>query len=219
MNTDSLASGGPDERIANATGLQVRRHYIEQKSALSCRRYRPNPKWDTPEFWTEVGSTCISIGARPDLYVQAQFDLCEQADGPFPNALKGKGAARRYSSWIRSMRAPQDRPTTSDMAVDTGEVEEACRRAVEDSRTLFPDRPMREAMSSHATMTPAWLRILLCPSDEEVLSEFGERGASELLGNPTLQRQCQAVGLPVALTLREALGRFPNLNRMHHHGS
>lgn len=191
----------------------MRRFFIETKTARQKRPYHPNPKWDTPDFWTDVGSLCLEINARPDLFIQAQFDTSKLPDGPYPTALKGPGAKRRYWDWIRIHR-PQDRgEVSSSMEVETDEVEHAMRKAMKDCREDFPDEPVNVALRSYILMTPAWLRILLVPYDEEVLQRWGEQGGGELLENPILQRQCQAVDLPVADVLSKLITRFPSLQR------
>jgi hypothetical protein len=212
---DLLASEGPSEALACAVGLQVRTQYIEQKTARMGRKFHPNPKWDTPVFWTEVGLLCIKIDARPDLFVTAQFEFTQQPDGPFFNALRGKGAVSRYSAWVRTHRPREYRPSTVDMDVDLDEITATMQAAVADSRSVFPDRNMLEAMRSSMIMTPAWLRILLYPGDEEIRRTFGERGALELLQNPVLQRQCRAVGLPVGPTLQTLLDVYPGLKSIN----
>lgn len=179
------------------------------------RKFHPNPKWDTPAFWTEVGLLCIQIDARPDLFVLSQFEFTKQPDGPFYNALRGKGAVSRYSAWVRTHRPREYRPSSVDMDVDLDEITATMRAAVADSRSVFPDRSMLAAMRSHMLMTPAWLRILLFPMDEEILRSFGERGAMELLQNPVLQRQCRAVGLPVGSTLQTLMNAYPDLKSIN----
>lgn len=177
-------------------GLEVRRYYIEAKSALMKRRYHPNPKWDNEDFWTRVGAVCLAIPARPDRFVAAQFvEARNRVDGPYPNSMLGRGATDRYRSWAK--RNTPAGTSTQSAATDISFVLEAMKNAARDCETLFPGQPALVGYQSHMSMIPAWLRVLVFPENAEIVQTWGAQAKAELLSSPPLMQQCVAAGLRV----------------------
>lgn len=200
MNSDSQDES-PDPIQCHLLGIQVRKCYIDKKSAVMRRRYRPNPKWDTELFWTKVGALCLRINAPPDLFINAQFAEDKNRHGPFPNGLAGEAAMRRFVTWRNQHRTiAQSVNMTSQMKVNVELVAEEIARAITACAQCFPGEPIRGYQSA-ITNIPAWLRILTAPQDECVQRMWGAQGQSELQENPVLMNQCQAAGMPVSEVL------------------
>lgn len=196
---ESIPEQGTDSSRHYIVGLQVRESYIRQKTARMRRRYRPNPKWDTVEFWIAVGKQVLGANARPDFYVAAQFESDRSSQGPYYTVLRGKKAVWRYRQYLESRRSVDDAPCSQE--IDAGRIDKLCRLAVESSVRHFPDAPFVVGLRSPFVDVPSWLRLLLAPFDEAVVARFGYEGVAELERNPVLQNQCSAAGLPVARVL------------------
>lgn len=166
------------------------------------RKYSPNPKWDTPAFWTKVGEICLRLSARPDHYVQAQFAADKNRHGPFPNAIAGKVAERRYIEWLEQHRlAEHQGERSSQMSLDVSLIAKEISRANEACEDIFPGQPRIVGYRSPMTEIPAWLRVLVGYRDAETWRRWGESGREEIMSNPLLMSQCAAVGLPVRQVL------------------
>ena len=190
---------GPDEATAQFIGLQVRHFYIQQKSMVMRRTYRMHPRWDVAEFWLSVGELCLTLNARPDHFVLAQFDEDKSAHGPFPNALKGATAAKRYRRWAGAVRSPEERAAEGgEMREDVSLVTQAIIRANQNCARLFPGEPLGRGYRSPLVDMPAWLRLLMLPDDPKIAQLWGAEGQRALSMNVVLINQCRRLGLPVS---------------------
>jgi hypothetical protein len=191
--------GQDDEVTAQFFGLQVRNFYIQQKSLVMRRPYRMHPRWDTAKFWLGVGQLCLTLNARPDQFVRAQFEEDRNAHGPFPNALTGAAAAKKYRRWSGVVRSPEEKATEGGaMREDVSLVSTALVRANRSCARMFPGMPLGEGYRSPLVDMPAWLRLLMLPDDPTIAQQWGLEGQLALTKNVALLNQCRRLGLPVA---------------------
>lgn len=200
MEKQPEPSRGQDDKItAQFFGLQVRNFYLQQKSMVMRRPYRMHPRWDVASFWLSVGELCLTLKARPDQFVLAQFEEDRSAHGPFPNALKGETAAKRYRRWAGAVRSPEERATEGGaMREDVSLVSQALIRANQSCMRMFPGQPLGRGYRSPLVDMPAWLRLLMLPDDPSVAQLWGAEGQQALTNNVVLLNQCRRLGLPVS---------------------
>lgn len=197
-------SGQDDTVTAQFLGLQVRKFYIQQKTLVMRRSYRIHPRWDTAEFWLRVGQLCLTLKARPDQFVIAQFEGSRSAQGPFPNALAGSVASKLYRRWSGAVRSPEEKAAEGGlMREDVSLVDRAIIRANEACLKMFPGEPLGRGYRSTMVDMPAWLRILMLPNDQRIGNLYGAEGQRELSNNIVLLNQCRRLGLPVSHVMNQ----------------
>jgi len=181
-------------------GPLLRQCFVERKTALLRKHYRPNPRYDSPEFWTKVGDLCFELNAAPNQFMTALFEESREKQGPFPNALCGAWARRAWAFWSAKNKQSVV-AANGNMRLDTSELDGALTGALSDIIRLFGGNVEAGALS--ATMVcPPYLRLLLAPDSVEVWDAWESQGLPDLQSSPDLVRQAASKNLPVAKVLK-----------------
>lgn len=201
MEITDPAVGDPDDSVCGALGLEVRRFYVEQKSARMRRPYRMNPRFDTTEFWVRVGALVYKLRCTPELFIRALFEASKEKHGPFPNTLAGDWAKRAWAFWEAQHKEGVSRARETPGIVDTTELDTYFRDLYREVKELFK-HDLMAALTSPTCTAPPFLRLLLAPQSPVVWEQWGELGLRDLQESPDLIRQSTALGLPVGMVLR-----------------
>lgn len=193
----------PKEGVQKVAGVVLgpvlRSLFIERKSALMRKPYRPNPRFDSHDFWTQVGSLCSELGASPNQFMTALFDECRERQGPFPNTLHGAWARKAWNFWAAKNQV-KVAAAQGQQHLDVSDLSSMLREVYQEACRLFGG-DMIQAVRSPVVTCPPYLRLLLAPDDEQVWEAWGSQGLPDILNNPELVRQAYSLNLPVGRIL------------------
>ena len=202
MNQDQL----------DAIAREIRRYYIERKSALYNKTFKLTG--NNAEFihWQKAAAVCVELNATPEVFVDAAFSNCRSTLGPFPNAMYGAACRSWYRDYSSSrktynqakQKAEQDgKDVMFDAETDTYtidlkyEIELVERSLTRLTGTKKINAVTIEYVNSLTTSYPAHVRVLLGYKNDKVKLFFGRDALEFYNTRPHMYRAAQTLGYPI----------------------
>ena len=179
------------------TGQEVKKAFYEAKRQQLGKPYSPQGRHNKPETWLAAGELCIELQASPYDFVRAAFLFNNVPGGPFPNQLVGGGARRWYNQYRQHMNAV-GMPAEE---VDNQEVLGMFRHAVKCMMSQIRMRPRDFLLDEYIMrrdVTPAFVRVLLFPNDQQMRDRWLREACEELNSQPSILAAVKRLGYDVS---------------------
>lgn len=191
-------------------GRTIRQLYIDEKSRVLGKPYKPSGRHDRQENFQKAAALCIELEADPLDMIQAAMRYCGMKGGPFPNALGGPAMRGWYQMHLLALGVgPRTRQTVKDgKTIET--IVYAC------DMDLKMDLEIVQSVFKHSTGStdphhPGNLALLRDPFNEfipsarcmlgcfdaETLTRFGEEILDYFARFPNYQAAAERMGYPM----------------------
>jgi len=162
--------------------VEIRKQFRAAKTHQNGKPYRPASRWDSEDLWHRAAESCIASNADPASWVQSAFLYNKVPGGPFPNQLSGKAAAHWYE---QAKVAVLGEVTTAQVDLMDQAVTEAIGGAI--LRHIAVGDPIKRVlMAPYYHEIAAWTRLVLAPTDEDIIRTWGRAAYAETSKNPRL---------------------------------
>lgn len=202
MNQDQL----------DAIAREIRRYYIERKSALYHKTFKLAGNQAEFIHWQKAAAVCLELHATPEVFVDAAFSNCRSSLGPFPNAMYGSACRGWYREYMASRKTYtqakqqaelEGKDTMFDATTDTYtidlkyEIELVERSLTRLTGTKKINAITIEYINSLTTSYPAHVRVLLGYNNDKVKLFFGADALEFYNARPHMYRAAQTLGYPI----------------------
>lgn len=206
-----------NDRI-DAVAREIRKYYIERKSALFNGQFKIHKKFAEFRHWQEAALVCIELGATPETYVDAAFAHCGIPAGPYPNNMAG-GAIRGWYGRYAHKPARTVQPTVGTNSADflagltagvnkslppspamitlKEDIDWTRRSLLRLTGTCNINATTIEYINSFTVSYPPHVRALLGYGNEKVKKFFGSEALDIFIKNPAIYRAAEDLGYPI----------------------
>jgi hypothetical protein len=173
----------PDEHnLAN----ELKRLFARMKTEQLGQLYKPAARFQKPAIWIAAARKCLELKADPFDFLRATFIYCSIPGGPYPQQLATNAAVRWYRQYSKSTVKGENETLynleiqglicsaiNNLLAISQGQAKTSRQILLDDN--LLPDY-----------VAPAFIRVLLGPSDPAILEKYGRAARLEILSSPRL---------------------------------
>ena len=173
--------------IAEVVNLapELRKWYIAMKKDFIGKPYKPHPRFDTIKIWQAAAEKCLDLKADPFSFMRAGFIYSGMPKGPFPTHYASNAAVRWYQTYSRMYskdgKAPEDVYAAEIKAL----IGDAAMQLHTQRITNFRDYLLDEHFC-RLDVIPAFVRIILMPSEPAVFHKWSRKAYQEIMSNPRL---------------------------------
>lgn len=202
MNPDQL----------DAIAREIRRYYLERKSALYENTFKLSGKNAEFVHWQRAAELCVELNTTPEVFVDAAFSNCRSSLGPFPNAMYGTACRGWYRDYTASRRTYDKAKQKADMEgkdsmfdsetdsylIDLKyEIDLVNRSLIRLTGTKEINSVTIEYINSLTTSYAAHVRVLLGYGNDKVKQFFGKTALDFYNTRPHFYRAAQTLGYPI----------------------
>jgi hypothetical protein len=200
-----------DDRYRDAVAREIKKAYVERKSALIGRPWKPSSRHQSFALWQKAADQAISLNAPAEAYVCAAFRNCRMSTGPFPNNLGGPAAHGWWQEYVkqnpgyREEREQLDAqgipdanamtiPAVAEIKADLQHLRSALYQMTGE-QTWPPLGPKSlEIVLSEVLPMPPHMRLILAYPDERLLQYYGREMMENFEKRPDILRAMQTLG-------------------------
>lgn len=203
-----------DEKLRDAVAREIKKAYVERKSRLLRRTWKPSSRHQAFKLWQNAADQVLELGAPPEAYVYAAFQHCRMSTGPFPNNLGGPAAAAWWRAYVLQNPGYREEfeqlkeagiedplsgsaPAITEIKDDLAHLRKALYKMTGE-KDWPPIQPKSlEIVRSEILQMRPHMRLILAYPDDLVREYFGEEIMENFEKRPDIIRAMQTLEYPM----------------------
>lgn len=172
----------------DALANDLRKMFVAAKSDQLGKSYKMHDRFRNIALWYAVAQKCKDLNADPQDFIEAAFNYCSVAGGPFPQNL----ATRAMDRWYKALTKVVGANLPAGMTIADYRLAERVRTSLMTAMSIANANKLRLRdilLDEHMLkldLCPAYVRVLLLPKDQGVVDKWGAKARSEIMSNPRL---------------------------------
>lgn len=200
-----------EEAELRALARVARQTFYAEKSRVLGRPYKPKDRHDNLDRYIKIAQLCLTLRADPRDFVQAAFQQCNMAGGPFANMLASETAVRWWKATVKAITPESGAAEGQDVDLSVMPCEMDLKTDIELTQSMFlhntgstdfRDPANLALMRSEFSELPCTGRALLGSYDPEVLTKFGKVIYEFFTTRPNYTDAARKMGYPIDATLQ-----------------